>query len=43
MGHLLGAVTQVKLDTQRGVVQNEKRMGARTSPMGWSNMRSSPR
>ena len=27
MGHLLGAVTQVKLDTQRGVVQNEKRMG----------------
>ncbi len=27
MGHLLGAVTQQKLDTQRGVVQNEKRMG----------------
>ncbi|BAV65725.1 M16 family metallopeptidase [Sphingobium cloacae] len=27
MGHLLGAVTQGKLDTQRGVVQNEKRMG----------------
>lgn len=27
MGHLLGAVTQAKLDTQRGVVQNEKRMG----------------
>ncbi len=27
MGHLLGAVTQVKLDTQRGVVQNEKRSG----------------
>ncbi|OAN51047.1 M16 family metallopeptidase [Sphingobium sp. TCM1] len=27
MGHLLGAVTQTKLDTQRGVVQNEKRMG----------------
>ncbi|GBH32644.1 M16 family metallopeptidase [Sphingobium xenophagum] len=27
MGHLLGAVTQLKLDTQRGVVQNEKRMG----------------
>jgi len=25
MGHLLGAVTQEKLDTQRGVVQNEKR------------------
>ncbi|BBD01286.1 MULTISPECIES: M16 family metallopeptidase [Sphingobium] len=27
MGHLLGAVTETKLDTQRGVVQNEKRMG----------------
>ena len=25
MGHLLGAVTQEKLDEQRGVVQNEKR------------------
>ena len=25
MGHLLGAVTQEKLDQQRGVVQNEKR------------------
>jgi predicted Zn-dependent peptidase len=27
MGHLLGAVTQEKLDNQRGVVQNEKRRG----------------
>ncbi|WP_394269038.1 M16 family metallopeptidase [Qipengyuania sp.] len=27
MGHLLGAVTQQKLDNQRGVVQNEKRQG----------------
>lgn len=27
MGHLLGAIDQVKLDTQRGVVQNEKRQG----------------
>ena len=27
MGHLLGAVTQEKLDKQRGVVQNEKRQG----------------
>ncbi len=27
MGHLLGAVTQDKLDKQRGVVQNEKRQG----------------
>src|SRR5690606_31492694 len=27
MGHLLGAVTQAKLDNQRGVVQNEKRQG----------------
>ncbi len=27
MGHLLGAVSQQKLDSQRGVVQNEKREG----------------
>ena len=27
MGHLLGAVTQGKLDKQRGVVENEKRQG----------------
>ncbi len=27
MGHLLGVVTQEKLDNQRGVVQNEKRQG----------------
>ena len=27
MGHLLGAITQDKLDEQRGVVQNEKRQG----------------
>ncbi len=27
MGHLLGAVTQDKLDKQRGVVRNEKRQG----------------
>lgn len=27
MGHLLGVVTQDKLDNQRGVVQNEKRQG----------------
>lgn len=27
MGHLLGAVTQAKLDEQRGVVENEKRQG----------------
>ncbi len=27
MGHLLGAITQDKLDVQRGVVQNEKRQG----------------
>ena len=27
LGHLLGAVTQATLDVQRGVVQNEKRMG----------------
>ncbi|MEE9432165.1 MAG: insulinase family protein [Melioribacteraceae bacterium] len=27
LGHLLGAITQEKLDEQRGVVQNEKRQG----------------
>ncbi len=27
MGHLLGAITQPRLDEQRGVVQNEKRQG----------------
>ena len=27
MGHLLGVITQEKLDEQRGVVQNEKRQG----------------
>src|SRR3954467_4260054 len=27
MGHLVGAITQEVLDTQRGVVQNEKRQG----------------
>ncbi len=27
MGHLLGAVSQARLDEQRGVVQNEKRQG----------------
>ncbi|RUO81521.1 peptidase M16 [Idiomarina tyrosinivorans] len=27
MGHLVGAITQSKLDEQRGVVQNEKRQG----------------
>jgi zinc protease len=27
MGHLLGAIDQNRLDTQRGVVQNEKRQG----------------
>lgn len=37
MGHLLGAVTQDKLDEQRGVVQNEKRQGE-AQPYGrvWS-------
>lgn len=27
MGHMIGAITQAKLDEQRGVVQNEKRQG----------------
>ena len=35
MGHLLGAVTQEKLDNQRGVVQNEKRQGD-NQPYGMS-------
>ncbi|WP_310497698.1 pitrilysin family protein [Sandarakinorhabdus sp.] len=33
MGYLLGAVTQGKLDAQRGVVQNEKRQGD-NQPLG---------
>ncbi|QJD66649.1 insulinase family protein [Xanthomonas campestris pv. badrii] len=33
MGHLLGAIGQTELDTQRGVVQNEKRQGE-NSPYG---------
>ncbi|MFT4714142.1 MAG: zinc protease [Candidatus Azotimanducaceae bacterium] len=33
MGHLLGAITQEKLDEQRGVVQNEKRQ-RQNSPYG---------
>ncbi|MDH5619637.1 MAG: insulinase family protein, partial [Gammaproteobacteria bacterium] len=36
MGHFLGALTQEKLDNQRGVVQNEKRRGDnRPYAMGW--------
>ncbi|WP_105254179.1 M16 family metallopeptidase [Pseudoalteromonas sp. T1lg75] len=39
MGHLLGAITQDKLDEQRGVVQNEKRQGE-SQPYGtmWDNI-----
>ena len=40
MGYLLGAVTQEKLDNQRGVVQNEKRQGD-NQPGGLVNRRSS--
>jgi len=36
MGHLLGVVTQEKLDNQRGVVQNEKRQGD-NQPYGRAN------
>lgn len=36
MGHLLSAVTQDKLDKQRGVVQNEKRQGD-NNPYGLMN------
>ncbi|MCM2255757.1 MAG: insulinase family protein [Vicinamibacteria bacterium] len=35
MGHLMGAVSQAKLDEQRGVVQNEKRQGE-NQPYGQS-------
>jgi len=38
MGHLLGAVTQEKLDNQIGVVQNEKRQGD-NQPYGKVNYR----
>jgi len=38
MGHLLGAVTQAKLDEQRGVVQNEKRQGD-NAPFGLTRYR----
>jgi zinc protease len=34
MGHMLGAVTQERLDEQRGVVQNEKRQGAKRETAG---------
>ncbi|WP_425410808.1 M16 family metallopeptidase [Hyphococcus sp.] len=36
MGHLLGVLTQEKLDEQRGVVQNEKRQGD-NQPYGMMN------
>jgi zinc protease len=36
MGHLLGALTQERLDNQRGVVQNEKRQGD-NQPFGLVN------
>lgn len=40
MGHLLGAITQEKLDEQRGVVQNEKRQRVDNAPYGrwWETM-----
>ncbi|WP_105102280.1 M16 family metallopeptidase [Microbulbifer pacificus] len=42
MGHLLGVITQEKLDEQRGVVQNEKRQG-QNQPYGkvWENLQAS--
>jgi hypothetical protein len=46
MGYLLGAVTQAKLDNQRGVVQNEKRQGDNQPAVSCSTKwpaRSSPR
>lgn len=38
MGHMIGAITQEKLDEQRGVVQNEKRQGE-DRPYGKANRR----
>jgi zinc protease len=38
MGHLLGAITQEKLDEQRDVVKNEKRQGD-NQPYGTVNYR----
>ncbi|MCK7596536.1 insulinase family protein [Microbulbifer sp. CAU 1566] len=42
MGHLLGVITQEKLDEQRGVVQNEKRQG-QNQPYGkvWEKLQAS--
>ena len=34
MGHLLGAVTQARLDEQRGVVKNERRQSYENAPYG---------
>ena len=42
MGHMIGAITQAKLDEQRGVVQNEKRQGE-NQPYGRARIRSSRR
>ena len=41
MGHLVGAITQARLDEQRGVVQNEKRQGE-NEPYGRGGNSSSP-
>ena len=43
MGHFTGAITQEKLDEQRGVVQNEKRQRVDNAPYGrwWETMVSS--
>ncbi len=38
MGHLLGAINQDKLDEQRGVVKNEKRMGENRPYGQWFNI-----
>jgi len=39
MGHMIGAITQDKLDEQRGVVQNEKRQSYDDRPYGRANLR----
>ena len=42
MGHLLGAVTQARLDEQRGVVKNERRQSGRTPRTGGPGRPSRP-
>ena len=44
MGHLLGAITQARLDEQRGVVKNERRQNYENAPYGraWEALSAGP-